>query len=156
MGQIVCHSMSGGEGRYMTHSQNMRGLSVLLALMFALPLGTNRHSAQAQPAADQPSQAGRAVKPGPNVRGQRRMSPAGPAWIKGQDGAQNTRKLKQQMKIQNRRMMHQYDQAQLQVREQQQQEYEKAMLPNLASQRPKIQQNRQDIKRLRQETGANQ
>jgi hypothetical protein len=140
----------------MTHSHRTRGLSALLALIFAIPVGANLITAQAQSTADQSGQAGRAVKPGANVRGQRRMGPAGPAWIKGQDGAQNTRKLKHQMKVQNRRMMHQYDQAQLQVREQQQQEYEKAMLPALASQRPKIQQNRQDIKHLRQETGANQ
>jgi hypothetical protein len=79
----------------------------------------------------------------------------GPAWVAGQDGAQDVNKLKRQMKIQERRQLHQEEQAMLQVKEQQQQQYEKEMLEKLGSQRPDILKNKQDIDQIRQNTGAN-
>jgi len=79
----------------------------------------------------------------------------GPSWIAGQDGAQNVNKLKRQMKIQERRQLHQEEQAILQVKEQQQQQYEKEMLQKLGSQRPAILKNKEDIDQIRQTSGAN-
>jgi hypothetical protein len=79
----------------------------------------------------------------------------GPAWVAGSDGAQSPRKLKRQMKIQEQRQLHQFDQANMQIREQQQQQYEKEMLQKLGSQRPEILKNKQDLERIRQDTGAN-
>ena len=97
---------------------------------------------------------------GARQRARQRQSQAvtnriGPDWMKGQDGAQNVKRLKHGMKQHEYRQVHQYEQAMMQVREQQQQEYDRAMLEKLGSQRPVIQQNRQDIRRVRQETGAN-
>ncbi len=79
----------------------------------------------------------------------------GPAWAAGQDGAQDPRKLKRRMKVQEQRQLHQFDQANMQIREQQQQDYEKEMLQKLGSQRPEILKNKQDLERIRQNTGAN-
>jgi hypothetical protein len=43
----------------------------------------------------------------------------------------------------------------MQVKDQQQQQYEKDVMQTLGSQRPDIKQGRQDIKKVRQQTGAN-
>jgi hypothetical protein len=82
-------------------------------------------------------------------------SASGPAWAKGEDGAQDARALKRRMKLQEQRQLRQEEQAMMQVREQQQQQYEKEMLQKLGSQRPTILQNKQDIDQIRQNTGAN-
>jgi len=80
---------------------------------------------------------------------------SGPAWAKGDDGAQDTRTLKRRMKLQEQRQLRMEDQAIMQVKEQQQQQYEKEMLQKLGSQRPAILQNKQEIDQIRQNTGAN-
>jgi hypothetical protein len=80
---------------------------------------------------------------------------SGPAWAKGDDGAQDARALKRRMKAQEQRQLRQEEQAMMQVREQQQQQYEKEMLQKLGSQRPAILQNKQEIDQIRQNTGAN-
>lgn len=79
----------------------------------------------------------------------------GPKWSPGEDGAQDAKKLRAQMKIQEKRQLRQYDQAMQQVQEQQQQQYEKDMLNTLGQQRPAILQNKQDLEKIRQKTGAN-
>ncbi len=79
----------------------------------------------------------------------------GPKWSQGPDGAQDPAKLRRQMKAQEKRQLRQYDQAMQQVQEQQQQQYEKEMLNKLGQQRPEILQNKQDIEKIRQKTGAN-
>jgi hypothetical protein len=90
--------------------------------------------------------------------GQRKLAgaeAAGPAWAAGKDGAQNVAQLKRRMKIQERQQLRQEDQAMLQVKEQQQQQYEKEMLEKLGAQRPAILKNEGDIDKIRQSTGAN-
>jgi hypothetical protein len=79
----------------------------------------------------------------------------GPAWVKGDDGAQDPRMLKRRMKAQEQKQLQQEDAAIMQVKEQQQQQYEKEMLEKLGSQRPTILKNKQDLDQIRQNTGAN-
>jgi hypothetical protein len=79
----------------------------------------------------------------------------GADWTPGEDGAQNAGKLKQKMKVDQRRLDRQYQQAQMQIKEQQQQQYEKEMLNELGQQRPAILQNKKDIKNIRDSSGAN-
>jgi len=89
------------------------------------------------------------------VRSTADKNASGPTWAKGQDGAQDPRTLKKRMKAQEKRQLEQEDQAIMQVKEQQQQQYEKEMLEKLGSQRPTILKNKQDIDQVRQNTGAN-
>jgi len=82
-------------------------------------------------------------------------SATGPAWAPGTDGAQNPQTLKKRMKMQERKQLEQEDQAIMQVKEQQQQQYEKQMLEKLGKQRGTILQNKDDIDKVRQDSGAN-
>ena len=79
----------------------------------------------------------------------------GPKWASGQDGAQDPRKLRSQMRVQEKRQVQQYEQAMQQVQEMHQQEYEKEMLKTLGQQRPQILQNKQDVEQIRRDSGAN-
>lgn len=79
----------------------------------------------------------------------------GPRWASGTDGAQDPKTLRRQMKVQERRQLKQYDQAMQQVQEMQQQEYEKEMLKTLGQQRPQILDNKEQLQKIRQQTGAN-
>ena len=149
----------------MTHRKETKQLAVILTFLVAVNLGANSVPALAQAGGGAQSAganggAGNGTGNGGGKGGNRRRvaraaNRIGPGWIKGQDGAQNPNKLKRGMKLQERRQNHQYEQAMNQVKEQQQQQYEKEMLQKLGSQRPVIQENREDIKKVRQATGAN-
>lgn len=78
----------------------------------------------------------------------------GPKWSIDTDGAQNPKKLKQEMKAQERRQLKQYDQAMQQKQELQQQEYEKEMLKTLGEQRPEVLKNKEELEKIRRKTGA--
>jgi opacity protein-like surface antigen len=80
---------------------------------------------------------------------------AGPKWAQGQDGAQDTNKLKHEMKEEEARELRQERQSLMQVKEMQQQQYEKEMLQKLGGQRPEILQNKQQIDQIRDTSGAN-
>lgn len=82
-------------------------------------------------------------------------NPNGSAWAPGKDNSQNTNQLKNEMKLQERRERRQYEQSMMQVKEQQQQQYETEMLQKLGSQRPAIKQGNKDVRKVRQQTGAN-
>jgi hypothetical protein len=79
----------------------------------------------------------------------------GPKWAKGQDGAQDPIQLKREMKKEEARQLRQESQALMQVKEMQQQQYEKEMLQKLGGQRPEILQNKQQIDQVRDTSGAN-
>jgi len=79
----------------------------------------------------------------------------GPKWVNGQDGAQDPTKLKHEMKTEEARQLRQERQALLQVKEMQQQQYEKEMLQKLGGQRPEILQNKQQVDQIRDTSGAN-
>lgn len=78
----------------------------------------------------------------------------GPTWTKGPDGAQNPKKLLQQMKQENKRELRQERQANEQKLEQQQLEYEREMVENLSEQKQNIIKQKDDLKDVRKESGA--
>lgn len=78
----------------------------------------------------------------------------GPKWTTGKDGAQNPKSLLKQMKQEERRELRQEKQATEQKIEQQQLDYEKQMVPDLAGQRKDILKQKQDLKDIRKEAGA--
>jgi hypothetical protein len=145
----------------MTYRNRTKQFSILLALLFGFSAEASFVPAMAQDNArntaqgNGPSQGNVSEGRRRNQGQPRRPSALGPGWIKGQDGAQNVMKLKRAMKVQSKRADHQYQQAMLQVKEQQQQQYEKEMLQSLGRQRPVIEQNRTELKQVRQDTGAN-
>jgi hypothetical protein len=79
----------------------------------------------------------------------------GPQWTKGQDGAQDSKSLLKQMKVEQRREVRQARQAYEQKLEQQQLDYEKGMMAKFGSQRKNILQQKQDLDQARQSNGAN-
>jgi hypothetical protein len=79
----------------------------------------------------------------------------GPNWATDTDGAQDPKTLRRQMKLQEQRQLKQYGQSMQQVQEMQQQQYEKDMLKTLGQQRPQILKNKQELEKVREETGAN-
>lgn len=79
----------------------------------------------------------------------------GPTWTPGPDGAQNPAALKRQMRQENRRELRQEHQANEQVLEQQQLDYERQMLPAMAKQRKNIIKQKQDVDQIRKESGSN-
>ncbi len=82
-------------------------------------------------------------------------SALGPSWATSTDGAQDPQVLRRQMKAQSQRHQKQYEQAMQQVQEMQQQQYEKDMLKTLGQQRPQILNNKKELEKVREETGAN-
>jgi hypothetical protein len=78
----------------------------------------------------------------------------GATWTKGPDGAQNPKKLLNQMKQENKRELRQERQATEQKIEQQQQQYEKEMVEKLGEQKQEILKNKDDIRDIRKESGA--
>ena len=79
----------------------------------------------------------------------------GPRWAVGTDGAQDPKRLRRQMKLEEKRQLKQYDQAMQQVQEMQQQQYEKDMLKTLGQQRPQILNNKEQLEKIREQSGAN-
>lgn len=78
----------------------------------------------------------------------------GARWAKGADGAQNPKKLKQEMKRENRRELRQYRQANEQKIEQQQLDYEKEMVEKLGDQRKDVLKEKENLKDVRKDSGA--
>jgi hypothetical protein len=151
----------GGERGYsMTFLKLTARCSILLSLLGVLIVDSSSCRVSAQTQVDAQQQGGGAVPKTGLRRNRARVrqpaNPLGPAFVKGQDNAQNPNRLKSGMKVQERRQRHQYQQAMSQVKEQQQQEYEKEMLQTLGSQRPVIKQSRKEISKVRQATGANE
>jgi hypothetical protein len=150
----------------MMYAKLAKRCSLFVSLLIVLGLDSGLSSAYAQNQGNSVGQGNNGgARPGRNRRARARArargtgqnaNPLGPAFVKGQDNAQNPNKLKSGMKVQERRQNHQYEQAMNQVKEQQQQEYEKEMLQTLGEQRPAIKQNRKDIGKVREATGANQ
>jgi hypothetical protein len=79
----------------------------------------------------------------------------GPEWSKGPDGAQNPRTLMQEMKVEHQREMRQERQSNEQKLEMQQQDYEREMVESLGEQRGKILEKKDQLKDVRDESGAN-
>lgn len=79
----------------------------------------------------------------------------GPTWAPGLDGAQNPKKLKQEMVKENKRELRQERQANEQKIEGQQLQYEKDMVENLGEQRENLLKKMEQLKEVRQESGAN-
>lgn len=79
----------------------------------------------------------------------------GPQWSKGPDGAQNPRTLLKEMKAEHRREMRQERQSNEQKLEMQQQDYEREMVESLGEQREKILEKKEQLKEVRDESGAN-
>jgi len=146
----------------MAKTAKKRGSWLILAtaLTFAVPMtarGDDNGAPQANNAGSSvPAAVSQPAAPAGNRRRRRNgVNPAGPGWVAGQDGAQNAKLLRRRMRMQERRQLQQYDQAMTQVKEQQQQDYEKSMLQKLGSQRPAIKQGHKDVEQIRNETGAN-
>ncbi|MGD9684476.1 MAG: hypothetical protein AB7W16_25210 [Candidatus Obscuribacterales bacterium] len=78
----------------------------------------------------------------------------GPSWKQGADGAQDPKKLMKGMKRENRRERRQEKQALEQKMEQQQLQYEKEMVESLSEQKEDILKEKQDLKDVRKESGA--
>lgn len=78
----------------------------------------------------------------------------GPTWSKGKDGAQNPKKLMKQMKQENAREFRQEKQADAQKLEQQQLKYEREMVENLSEQKQDILKQKEQLKQVRKESGA--
>lgn len=79
----------------------------------------------------------------------------GPEWSKGPDGAQNPRTLLQEMRQEHQREMRQEKQSNEQKLEMQQQDYEREMVESLGEQRGKILKKKEELKEVREESGAN-
>lgn len=78
----------------------------------------------------------------------------GAAWTKGPDGAQNPGQLLKEMKQENKRELRQEKQNTEQKVEQQQLEYEREMVEKMGEQRQNILKQKDDLKDIRQESGA--
>lgn len=78
----------------------------------------------------------------------------GPTWSKGKDGAQNPKNLLNQMKQENRRELRQEKQANEQKLEEQQLKYEREMVENLGEQKQDILKQKDQLKDVRKESGA--
>jgi len=78
----------------------------------------------------------------------------GATWTKGPDGAQNPKQLLQQMKQENKRELRQERQNTEQKIEQQQMQYEKEMVEQLGEQKQDIMKQKEDVKEIRKESGA--
>lgn len=79
----------------------------------------------------------------------------GPNWKPGKDGAQDPKALLKQMKKQEARELRQEKQANEQIIEQQQLDYEKEVISNLGQQKPAIQKKKNQLEEVRKENGAN-
>lgn len=82
-------------------------------------------------------------------------NPLGPNWQPGPDGAQDPDALKKKLKAQERRALRQEKQANMQAIEQQQLQYEKEMVNSLSTQKKKIQQEKEQLENVRNNSGAN-
>lgn len=82
-------------------------------------------------------------------------SAIGPAWSTGPNGAQDPGSLLKKMKAQERQQLRQEKQALEQKLEQQQLDYERAMIPKLGNQRKDILKQEGEVKQIRSESGAN-
>ena len=78
----------------------------------------------------------------------------GAKWKKGPDGAQNPKSLLKEMRQENRRELRQEKQALEQKVEQQQLQYEKEMVEGLGDQRSDIIKNKNQLKEVRKDSGA--
>lgn len=81
--------------------------------------------------------------------------PLGPNWQPGPDGAQDPDALKKKLKAQEKRALRQEKQANMQAIEQQQLQYEKEMVNSLSTQKKKIQQEKEQLENVRNNSGAN-
>jgi hypothetical protein len=79
----------------------------------------------------------------------------GPNWKPGKDGAQDPKALLKQMKKQEARELRQERQANEQILEQQQLDYEKEVISNLGQQKPAIQKKKNQLEEVRKENNAN-
>lgn len=79
----------------------------------------------------------------------------GPNWKPGRDGAQDPKALLKQMKKQEARELRQERQANEQILEQQQLDYEKEVISNLGQQKPAIQKKKNQLEEVRKENNAN-
>ncbi len=79
----------------------------------------------------------------------------GASWSKGPDGAQNPGKLLKEMKQENKRELRQEKQNTEQKVEQQQLQYEREMVEKMGEQRENILKQKDELKDVRQESGAN-
>jgi len=79
----------------------------------------------------------------------------GPNWKPGKDGAQDPKALLKQMKKQEARELRQERQANEQILEQQQLDYEKEVISNLGQQKPAIQKKMNQLEEVRKENNAN-
>jgi hypothetical protein len=82
-------------------------------------------------------------------------NPLGPNWQPGPDGAQDPDALKKKLKAQEKRALRQEKQANMQAIEQQQLQYEKEMVNSLSTQKKKIQQEKEQLENVRNNSGAN-
>ncbi len=78
----------------------------------------------------------------------------GATWSKGPDGAQNPKELLKQMKKENNRELRQERQSNEQKIEQQQLQYEREMVEHLGEQKQNILQQKDQLKDVRKESGA--
>lgn len=82
-------------------------------------------------------------------------NPLGANWQPGPDGAQDPEALKKKLKAQERRALRQHKQANMQAIEQQQLQYEKEMVNTLGDQKTKIEQEKEQLENVRNNSGAN-
>lgn len=78
----------------------------------------------------------------------------GPKWTPGLDGAQNPKRLLQEMKKENQRELRQERQNTEQKIEQQQLEYEREMTNRLSDQREDVLKQKEELKEIRKDAGA--